>query len=147
MNYSMKDLDMENYFAKYDSDKDGFLSASELKELLREMDNFLILEEVEDLILRFDLNDDKSLSRSEYMDLMHSIQKEINTRMDQRLQVQFKIFDTNGDGFISAEEMYKVLVKTYPSMSIEAAELLIKDADLDKDNRVSLDEFRKLDLL
>jgi len=137
---------MIKYFRKYDSDDDGLLTASEFVKLLRKMDSFLTLQEVEDLIMRFDLNEDQSLSESEYLQLMETIQREVKNRMDKKLQAQFDKFDTDGDGFVTAEEMYKVLVKTYPSMSIEAAQILLRDADLDKDGKVSIEEFRKMDI-
>ena len=54
----------------------------------------------------------------------------------------FKIFDKNGDGFISCDEMQKLMVTFGEDLSDAEVNELIKEADTDKDGRVNLEEFK-----
>ena len=59
----------------------------------------------------------------------------------------FKIFDKNGDGFISSDEMQKLVVTFGADLSDaevnELANELIKEADTSGDGRVSFEEFKE----
>ena len=57
----------------------------------------------------------------------------------------FKIYDPNGDGSISADDMKKLMVSFGKNISeAEVKELIeeMKEADKDGDNLVSLEEFK-----
>ena len=54
----------------------------------------------------------------------------------------FKIFDKNGDGFISCDEMQNLVVTFGEDLSDAEVNELIKEADTDKDGRVNLEEFK-----
>lgn len=66
------------------------------------------------------------------------------------LENTFKIFDENGDHFITAEELKNVMDKLGQHLSDEEINLMIKEADTDGDRKVNYKEFvqlmRKLDL-
>ena len=54
----------------------------------------------------------------------------------------FKIFDKNGDGFISCDEMQKLMVTFGEDLSDAEVNELIKESDTDRDGRVNLEEFK-----
>ena len=80
---------------------------------------------------------------------------------DQKAEAAFALYDYNGDGFISLEEMtryltsvFKVMYETQPGtaerMGVSAEELAavtaeqaFVDADLNHDGRLSFDEFQR----
>ena len=80
---------------------------------------------------------------------------------DQKAEAAFALYDYNGDGFISMEEMtryltsvFKVMYETQPgtaeNMGVSAEELAavtgeqaFQDADLNHDGRLSFDEFQR----
>ena len=53
----------------------------------------------------------------------------------------FKLFDTNGDGLISLEELKEVLKQTGGILSDEQLANMIKDVDQDGDGNLSYKEF------
>ena len=53
----------------------------------------------------------------------------------------FKVFDRDGDGFITTAELREVLVKLGLMVSDEDAEEMIREADADGDGRVSYSEY------
>ena len=54
----------------------------------------------------------------------------------------FKIFDKNGDGFISCDQMQKLMVTFVEDLSDAEVTELIKEADKDGDSRVTLEDFK-----
>ena len=54
----------------------------------------------------------------------------------------FKIFDKNGDGFISSDEMQKLIVTFGEDLTDAEVNELIKEADTSGDGRVTLEEFK-----
>ena len=72
----------------------------------------------------------------------------LNTRED-KLHFAFRMYDLNGNDYISKEELLAVLtmmvgsnIKTEQLLSI--AERTIMEADMDNDNLISFDEFAKV---
>ena len=56
---------------------------------------------------------------------------------DQDLENTFKIFDENGDHFITAEELKNVMQKLGQNLSDEEINLMITEADTDGDRKVN----------
>ena len=57
----------------------------------------------------------------------------------------FKIYDKNGDGFISADDMKKLMItfgKDVSDAEVNKAIEEMKEADKDGDDKVSLEEFK-----
>ena len=54
----------------------------------------------------------------------------------------FKIFDKNGDGFISSDEMQKLMLTFGEDLSDAEVNEAMKEADTNGDGRVTLEEFK-----
>merc|ERR1712048_877622 len=57
------------------------------------------------------------------------------------LMKAFQTIDTNGDGYITHEELYKVLTKRGERMTKAEVREMIDDADFNNDGKLSYDEF------
>ncbi len=66
------------------------------------------------------------------------------------LENTFKIFDENGDHFITASELKNVMKRLGQTLSDDEVDLMILEADADGDQKVNYKEFvqlmRKLDI-
>ena len=60
-------------------------------------------------------------------------------KIDRNLDLEntFKIFDENGDHFITAEELKNVMNRLGQKLSDEEISMMIKEADMDGDRKVS----------
>ena len=60
------------------------------------------------------------------------------------LKEAFNVFDADGNGFISAQELMSVLNNIGESVTDEEIDLMINEADLDGDGQMDWDEFVKI---
>ncbi len=55
------------------------------------------------------------------------------------LRESFKVFDKNGDGYISASELRHVMITLGEKLTDEEVEEMIREADIDGDGQVNYD--------
>ena len=72
---------------------------------------------------------------NEFCFMMSNKMKERDS--EKELKEAFRVFDKNGDNFISAAELLHVMTNLGEKLTDEEAEEMIKEADLDGDGRVS----------
>ena len=61
------------------------------------------------------------------------------TDKEEELKEAFRVFDRNGDGFISAPELRLVMTNLGEKLTDEEVEDMIREADLDGDGLVNYD--------
>ena len=109
----------------------------------------------------FDVFDQDGNDAVDFSELASGLSVLCGGSRDEKAEAAFALYDYNGDGYISLEEMtryltsvFKVMYETQPGtrerMGVEASELAevtaeqaFKDADLNHDGRLSFEEFRK----
>merc|ERR1740138_1752945 len=78
----------------------------------------------------------------EFLSLMS--RKMMDTDTDEELIEAFKVFDDDGDGFISAWEMKKSMDHLGEAVSAEEVDEMIREADFDGDGQINYDEFVRM---
>jgi len=87
-------------FTLFDKDNNGTISKQELSTVMRSLGLSPSEQEVTDLMNEIDLNGNKSIEFSEFLTLMSRQLKQNDSEME--LLEAFKVFDKNGDGYISS---------------------------------------------
>lgn len=90
-----------------------------------------------------DIDGSNHLEFNEFLSLMVRRVANDDDKGDE-LRQAFKVFDKNGDNFISRSELKSAMRKMGEKMSDREIDQLIKTADLDKDGKVNYDEFVKI---
>ena len=63
---------------------------------------------------------------------------------EEELKEAFKVFDKDGNGFISAAELRHVMTNLGEKLTDEEVDEMIREADVDGDGQVNYDEFVKM---
>jgi len=132
-------------FKALDLDHDGQLTRDELKQgyvKIMGMSDELAEEEADRLMRTLDTNNSGSIDYSEFVNATIS---RGNLLKRERLEAAFKMFDKNGDGKISAEEM-RFLFSEGKTQGIpeKVWEEWIRQVDKNSDGGITLDEFKDM---
>ena len=129
-------------FNIFDKDRDGYITAKELGDLIRNLGQTPSEAELQNMINEVDINNNGAIDFKEFLDIM--IKKLKDSENEEELIEAFKIFDKDGNGLIGSEELLNVMVTLGETSNIKEIEDLIKEVDLDRDGLINYEEFVKL---
>eukprot|EP00826_Nyctotherus_ovalis_P058284 TRINITY_DN7999_c0_g1_i10.p1 TRINITY_DN7999_c0_g1~~TRINITY_DN7999_c0_g1_i10.p1 ORF type:complete len:449 (-),score=72.14 TRINITY_DN7999_c0_g1_i10:75-1421(-) len=132
-------MKVHSLFLSLDKDKDGRLCVDELMEGYKECFGERCPEKrkLQEMMKRIDVAGDGYIELTEFAMAAINKKKLLSTK---RLIAAFKLFDLDGNGLISAEEIKQVLGKGV-NVSDEHWKELVREVDLDGDGQISLEEF------
>ncbi|KAJ3560015.1 hypothetical protein NPX13_g9458 [Xylaria arbuscula] len=134
---------LKKRFMKLDKDQNGTI----------ERDEFLVLPQISSnplatrLIAIFDEDGGGDVDFQEFVSGLSAFSSKGNK--EQKLQFAFKVYDIDRDGYISNGELFIVL-KMMVGSNLKDQQLqqivdkTIMEADLDKDGKISFEEFKKM---
>ena len=131
---------LKEEFDKFDVNKDGEISKEELIKCLEV--NYPYQEAVQranKIFKEIDFNNDGTINFSEFLTANFKKEKLLS---DDALEKTFKLFDIDGNGFITLEELKESMPLEITS-KLEWKEL-IEEVDKDGDCQISLDEFKEM---
>ncbi len=76
---------------------------------------------------------------AEFVTLM--AHKMADEKSEDNLRSAFAVFDTTGDGYISADEMRRIMINVGEPVTLEDVERLIERVDIDGDGQISYEDF------
>jgi len=135
--------EFKEVFALFDKNSDGTISTSELGGILRGLNQEFNEKQLQAMIRKVDVNGDGEIDFDEFVLMMDSRSNTANVVVDE-LEEAFKVFDKNGDGHITAEELSSIMRSLGQEIDRETIDLMIKSVDTDGDGTISIKEFRKM---
>ena len=99
-------------------------------------------DEVLNLVIEYDINGDGTIDFEEFMEMMKKQSKDHDNSAE--LREAFKIFDRDGNGYIDAEELKRVVTQYGAKLTQEEACELLREADQDGDGKLDYNEFVKM---
>ncbi|KAK2453392.1 putative calcium-binding protein CML25 [Trifolium repens] len=136
--------ELELIFEKLDINSDGFVTLEELNLLLERTGFKFSIEELESLVGK------KSLDLSEFMFFYDSILNHKTGDVDEiesDLLKAFKVFDLDGDGFITSQELECVLKRLGMWDEEKDSRSMIYSYDTNLDGKLDFREFKNMMLL
>ena len=126
-------------FSLFDKDGDGKITTKELGTMLRSLGQTRRKVSHECMINEFDDDGNGTIEFSEFLTMMEDKIK--STSSDYEVREAFRVFDKDGNGFISAAELRHVMTNLGQRLSDEEVDEMIRRADTDGDGQVNYEEF------
>ncbi|GAX83940.1 hypothetical protein CEUSTIGMA_g11364.t1 [Chlamydomonas eustigma] len=135
----------EEAFRMFDSDGDGLINTSDLCAALNKLGQIPTAGELKSMIQEVDANGDGKIDYHEFLVLTSRGKSDLHdgSSSEASLKHAFKVFDKDGDGFISPAELREELKASGKVLTMAEAEALVKECDLDGDGKLCYAEFAK----
>ncbi|KAF8391823.1 hypothetical protein HHK36_022161 [Tetracentron sinense] len=117
----------------FDRNGDGRITKKELSDSLENLGIYISDNDLVQMFEKIDVNKDECLDLEEFSELYQTIMAERDEEEDMR--EAFNVFDQNGDGFITVEELRSVLVSLglKQGRTVEDCKKMIRKVDVDGD--------------
>ncbi|KAL3313025.1 calmodulin-like 3 [Cichlidogyrus casuarinus] len=99
--------ELREMFNCFDSDGDGAISSQELSNIIKTVSNSATDSQIKLLMNKADIDGDGTIEFKEFVDLL--VEFNATGQMKDSTIACFKIFDTDNDGYITVEELGRVL--------------------------------------
>ena len=131
---------LKDEFDKIDTNKDGEISKDELVKCLEVLYPSQEAKlRAEEIFKEIDFNDDGSINFSEFLTVNIKKEKLLN---EETLDNAFKMFDIDGNGYITIDELKKTMPLEITSKS--GWKKLVSEVDKDGDYQISFKEFKEM---
>lgn len=140
----MDPAELKRVFQMFDRNGDGRITKKEMADSLDKLGIYIPDEDLEAMIEKIDVNRDGCVDMDEFGALYQTIMDERDEEEDMR--EAFNVFDQNGDGFITVEELRSVLgsLGLKQGRTVEDCRQMIRKVDVDGDGMVNFKEFRQM---
>merc|ERR1719334_734957 len=129
-------------FEFFDKDGNGTITTVELGEAMRTLGWNPTEGELQDLISVLDQEVKGAATFNEFVWLMRM--ELFDTNIEQEIREAFRVFDQEGNGFISTTELSEVLMGLGDKLTKDECEELVLEADINKDGIVNYEDFVSL---
>lgn len=136
--------ELREIFRSFDRNNDGSLTQLELGSLLRSLGLTPSPDQLDSLIQKADTNSNGLVEFSEFVALVApELLPAKSPYTDDQLKQLFKMFDRDGNGYITAAELAHSMAKLGHALTAEELTGMIKEADTDGDGRINFQEFSR----
>ncbi|XP_013421070.1 calmodulin-A [Lingula anatina] len=127
-------------FGLFDKDGDGRITSAELGTVMRSLGQNPTDDDLRDMVNEVDADGNGTIDFDEFIKMMS---KSKQSSKEELLQA-FRLFDKDGNGFISAEELRNVMASLGEKLTDEEIKQMIQEADVDGDGQVNYEEFVRM---
>lgn len=135
-------LEMKEAFQLFDKNGDGFISAKELGVLMRTLGRNPTEDEIMNIMNEIDVDHNGKLDFSEFTIMMKD--KLSGEDMEQEIKQAFRVFDRNGDGYISKSEFKHCMMHFGEKFTDDEVEEMMAEADANNDGKIDYTEFSQM---
>lgn len=138
---SDKNKDLEAVFAYMDANRDGRISAEELKKSFMKLGEQLSDEEAEAAVKLSDIDGDGMLDIEEFSQLIKGNDEFTEEEKKRKIMEAFRMYIAEGEDCITPRSLKMMLMKLGVSTTTDDCVVMINAFDLNSDGVLSFDEF------
>ncbi|TYH31414.1 hypothetical protein ES288_A01G172000v1 [Gossypium darwinii] len=124
----------------FDANGDGKISASELGSIMKSLGQHPSDEELHNMIKEFDADGDGFINFNEFIEL--NTKGVDSEEVLENLKDAFSVYDIDGNGWVSAEELHEVLKSLGDECSIAECRKMISGVDNDGNGMIDFEEYK-----
>ncbi|KAH8925291.1 calmodulin [Atractiella rhizophila] len=130
-------------FALFDKNGDGTISTAELGDVMKALNQGATDSQLKEMINEIDQNKDGTIDFDEFLAMISRDSIAAGDR-EKELRETFKVFDADGNGYITKAEIESVMKKLGDQLSSEQLDEMLKEADTNGDGKIDYNEFAKM---
>ena len=134
---------ISDIFDMFDKNENGTIQASELHSVLESLGRNSTDDDVNQFLMKLDVNANGVISKEEFISAVDEIYSFPQSTVDEVVQA-FQIFDINGSGKITVDEMKTILLKFTNEFNEDDVNAIFELIDVDQDGKVSYAEFAEI---
>jgi calmodulin len=138
-------LSNEEAFSMFDKDGDGTITTKELGTVMRSLGQNPTQAELEDMINEADADGNGTIDFSEFLTMMSRKTKDTDSEDD--ILESFKVFDKDGNGFISAADLRHIMTNLGEKLTDDEIDEMTREADVDGNGQINYENFIKMMML
>ncbi|KAH8818538.1 CaM, calmodulin [Hyaloscypha sp. PMI_1271] len=130
---------LKDAFLLFDSDSDGVITRNELGAVMKSLGLNPTDAELDDMINEVDIDRTGSVDLDEFIKMMTAETKPAN--FEEEMRSAFKVFDKDGSGTISGDEIAHVMKSFGENLSDEELKIMMEEVDKDGNGTIDYEEF------
>ncbi|KAL2308873.1 hypothetical protein Nmel_005043, partial [Mimus melanotis] len=134
-----KIAEFKEAFSLFDRDGDGCITTRELGTVMRSLGQNPTEAELQDMVGEVDADGSGTIDFPEFLSLM--ARKMRDTDSEEEIREAFRVFDKDGNGYISAAELRHVMTNLGEKLTDDEVDEMIREADCNNDGQVNYEEF------
>jgi calmodulin len=135
--------ELKEAFALFDRDADGSITVADVVEVFKSIGQLVSLEDVQTMVGEADMDGSGTVDFPEFLTMVAKRLTDVGENEAEMLAT-FSMFDLSSSGKISASNLQLAMLKLGCKLTVEEADEMVREADLDGDGFMSFAEFRRM---